>query len=214
MSLKRGRKYFLATRFGLPLGTLYATGFAVGKLLYRSTGHLGLLYGPLGDLRRTALAARPRYGSGASENWILLVALAILLFVLGVELRHHADRRPGGQDIFFIAGLCLGAISIVGLLMDSSPQGPPLRSDLFLGLMALSGVMLTVGSWRVWDTRIRFLASLVWIVGVAMALWAFRTNDQAWVGSRLQVRSPSAVACVRRSGSRTRAWSCRNQSIL
>jgi hypothetical protein len=57
-----------------------------------------------------------------------------------------------------------------------------LASEVFIGAIAASGLVLAVGAWPDWGTRTRITAPLVCIAGVVMALWAFRLEDRARLG--------------------------------
>ena len=192
MSLKAARKFLTISRFGLPLATLYATGFAMGDAVYRGSGHLGLFYGPLGDLRRAVLGERRHYAIGATEKWAMLVPLAVWLFVLAVECRHQL-RRARRARIFLLIGYLLGAISIVGPLLGVHHGVGSIGSEVLLGVMGVSGIVLAVGAWPDWGTRARVAAPLVCIAGVAMSLWAFSTEDRLRLRQSQQA-SPGHIA--------------------
>ena len=204
MSVKGARKYLMVSRFGLPLATLYATGFAIGDVVYRSSGHLGLFYGPLGDLRRAVLSDRRYYVGASSERWAMLIPLALWLIVLAVECRHQLRHRRRKMRLLLVIGYALGAFSIAGPMLGLPRSVPPVASDVFLGALAASGLVLAVGAWPDWGARPRLAAPLVCIAGVAMALWAFRMEDRArlgqgwWNAARQEVAS--AAPCSRTRG--------------
>jgi hypothetical protein len=182
MSVKSARKFLMISRFGLPLVMLYGTGFAIGDVLYRSTGHLGLFYGPLGDLRRAVLSGERHYSRAPGELWATLLPLAVLLFVLTVECRHQL-RHPRRRGRFLlIIGYSLGTISIAGPVLGLRRSVPPSASELFLGGLAASGLVLAVAAWHDWGVRTRIVAPLVCAAGVTMALWALRLEDRTRLG--------------------------------
>jgi len=182
MSIRAARKYLLISRFVLPLGALYATGFVVGDIVYRGTGHLGMFYGPLGDIRRATLSARRHYAVGSLEAWAMLVPLAAWLLVLAVEWRHQVRRGASGPGVLLMVGYALGATSIVAPLVGVRGGLPPLASEVSLGVMGVSGLVLAMGAWPDWGARTRIAAPLVCIAGMLMSLWAFRAEDRLRLG--------------------------------
>jgi hypothetical protein len=196
MSVKSARKFLMISRFGLPLTMLYGTGFAIGDIAYWSTGHLGLFYGPLGDLRRAVLSGRRQYASAPGENWVTLISLAVLLIVLAVEYRHQLRRPRPRRRFLLIIGYCLGAMSIAAPVLGFRRSGLASGSEVFLGAFAASGLVLAVGAWQYWGTGTRIVAPLVCTAGVVMALWALRMEDRARLGVAWQNGSQREVAWV------------------
>jgi hypothetical protein len=180
MSVKNARKFLSISRVWLPVAMLYFAGFAIGDVVYRSTGHMGLLYGPLGDLRRSVLSGRRYFAGAPAERWATLIPLAMLLFVLAVEYRHQLRRPRRQRRTLLIIGYCLAAISITGPVLGVRRSVPP--SELFLGLLAVSGLVSAVGAWHDWGVGARIVAPLVCAAGVVMALWVLRLEDRARLG--------------------------------
>jgi hypothetical protein len=204
MSVKTARKYLMITRFGIPLTMLYATGFALGDIVYRSTGHLGLFYGPLGDLRKASLSGRPRFTCASCDTWAMLIPLAMWVAVLAMECRHQLRRPRRTRRYVLIIGYCLGTISIAAPLLGLRRSAPPWASEVFLGAMAACGLVLAAGAWPDWGARMRITAPLVCAAGAAMALWAFRMEDRARLGHDRPDASRPKIAWVGPSSRTTR----------
>jgi hypothetical protein len=184
MSLRTARKFRSISRVGLPLGAQYVTGWVVGDILYRDTGHLGLFYGPLGDLRRSVLAAKREHSTSTSPDWSILLPLAVWLAVLILEMRHQHGRTRQSKNIMLTSGYALGAVGLVGRLFGVRASGSAGVSSVVLVTLALSGVLLALGVWSAWSRRTRAAAVLVFVTGIGLCLLFHRHEDHIRLGSQ------------------------------
>jgi hypothetical protein len=173
MSLSRAVKYYLCSRIVLPLAAVYAAGFALGRVIYFSTGHLFLFSGPLGDLRRGFLANRPfPQGIGVWDwtNWLLVVVLGGFV---AVELARQRGRRVILRQRLLVAGYVLMAAACSG---RAGPEA------VKVGAWLATGVLLALARWTSWRRRERVAAVATAVLGVVSALSVLRLEDAARLG--------------------------------
>ncbi len=180
VSFGSARRYYLATRTILPFGGLYLAGFTLGREIYFATGHLGLLWGPLGDFRRTSLTSR-RHWVPAVTDWVAWLPLAISLAVFGALFLVELRRQWGGGSTATSRLLLVGL-----LLMAAAASGGQLSrvvpEAILVGLSVLMGICLGAARWPAWTSRSRLAAGAVALGGCAIALIAMRLRDLERLG--------------------------------
>jgi len=171
-------KYRLCTRVALPLAMAYTAGFFAGQLLYYKIGHLGLIWGPLGELRRAILQDNGPsfYASGTWLDWLFV---AVFLAIFLVEVWRLRGSRMTPPDSLLLAGYLLAALWTVTLLH----LGRSRAWEAVAVLALLTGMALGIGAWSHWRTVVRALAIVLFVLGVAVAAWSARRDDLRRLGA-------------------------------
>jgi hypothetical protein len=174
--LKRAREYRLFSRTILPLLALYTAGFVLGRVLYFGSGHLGLFWGPLGELRREVVeTARSRaFPSSQWMDWFTVVLWGGFLFA---ELKRQQAWRVAASERFLLAGYSLA--SLCALSVPLTPQVP---EALYGAAAVVAASLLVWARWTKWPRRVRVAAIAVAGLGAGMAVSVLRLRDMARLG--------------------------------
>jgi hypothetical protein len=113
---------------------------------------------------------------------MLLVMVAMWLAILMIEFQHQRRRCIEWRGLARLAGYGVAALSAAAPLFGIQRGSSAFGSGVALGMMVLAGVVLGIAVWPDWDRRMRVLAPFVCLAGVAMSIFALRTEDSAWLG--------------------------------
>ncbi len=173
--LKQAREYRLFSRTIMPLYALYTAGWVIGGLLYLGSGRLGLLWGPLGELRRAFTDTQPVRAVPASSwmNW--LPVLLCGAFVLA-ELRRGRGHRASGDRVL------LAAYSVATLGAASVVLARDLPEVVYGAAAVLAATLFIWALWGKWTLQVRAIAvgAVAISAGISMAL--LRLRDMAHLG--------------------------------
>ena len=170
LRLKRARQYLLCSRTIVPIFSLYVAGFAVGRVLYFATGHLGLVSGPLGELRRPIPGATGRFfPAGGWMDWVPVVLAGLFLVA---EANRQQGRRVSWRERLLVAGYAVAAVGGAGVTLVREVPEP------VLAIMALlAGGLFLRARWSRWTGRLRVVAVATGLVGAGVAMALLRFQD-------------------------------------
>jgi len=174
--LKRARDYQRFSRTIVPVYALYTAGWVIGGVVYLYTGRLGLLWGPLRDLRGAILNAQPLRHVPAADWTAWIPAILCGVFLLTELGRYRRGRRPNAQ-------LLLAAYSVTTVAAVSVVIGREAAESYYGGMAVLAGGLFTTALWSRWRSKIRLLAvgAVVAAAGISMVL--LRLRDMARLGT-------------------------------
>jgi hypothetical protein len=182
-STERILTYHLYSRTLVPLYALYVAGHAVGRAVYLATDRLGLVSGPLGELKGAFL--RSGYMPfGRPTSWMDWLAPLLLGYIVLVELHRQAKAVVPRADRALLAGTFLLFAAHTAATLVAKRQSSKSELGWFIGAtLILAGITLAVSRWQVWRMSIRIAAVLTAVASAAIALALARYQDAVTLGT-------------------------------